>query len=106
MNTVINQPGVISCEPVILKNISGEILGKTYSSFTKNMDSSLQNGLYVAEDFEIFELNDVLFLNKTVHFHLSVALVAILHFFGRDCLSYAEMLLRCCLRYNGTWYGF
>ena len=45
---------------------------------------------------------DVLFLNKTFHFHLMAALKAILHFLGRDCLSYAEMLLRCCLRYNGT----
>ena len=58
-------------------------------------------GILFADKFK-----NVLFLNKTVHFHLMAALKAILHFLGRDCLSYAEMLLRCCLRYNGTKYGF
>ena len=50
----------------------------------------------------VLTLVNLLFLNKSVHSHLVVALGAVLLFLGRDCLSYAEMLLRWCLRYNGT----
>ena len=54
VNTVINQPGVISCLPPDIVGLSGEIEGREYSSDFKKMEAI--NDVIFAEDFEIFEL--------------------------------------------------
>ena len=61
---VINQPGVISCVSVKLKNVAGTIDNRDYSSTIKNMDLALKDDIYFAEPYEIYELrhpqNDIL----------------------------------------------
>lgn len=54
VNTVVNQPGVISCLPPTVTGLSGDIDGRTYSQDFKKLD--VVNDIIFAEDFEIFEL--------------------------------------------------
>lgn len=53
---VINQPGVISCVSVKLKNVAGTIDNRVYSDTIKNMDLALKDDIYFAEPYEIYEL--------------------------------------------------
>jgi hypothetical protein len=56
VNTVINQPGVISCLSPEIVSLSGTIGNKTYSSDFKKLE--VVNDIIFAEDYEIFELRN------------------------------------------------
>ena len=54
LNTVINQPGVVSCMTPKITNLVGTVDGRSYSSDSKKID--IENDIVFAEDYEIFEL--------------------------------------------------
>ena len=56
VNKVINQPGVISCISVNLVNQTGLISDRQYSDSSKNMTIALEDDIYFAEPYEIYEL--------------------------------------------------
>tara|TARA_R110001592_G_scaffold33169_1_gene115321 strand:- start:12743 stop:14569 length:1827 start_codon:yes stop_codon:yes gene_type:complete len=54
LNTVISQPGVVSCLTPEITNLSGTISDREYSADTKRIE--VENDVIFAENYEIFEL--------------------------------------------------
>ena len=54
LNTVISQPGVVSCLTPDITNLTGTIENRSYSEDTKKLE--IENDVVFAEDYEIFEL--------------------------------------------------